>query len=101
MDAPGRARLAARVHRLAGWGYAARLIGAAEAAELEPSLRLPGSVAQVAWFPDEGYLLTGPLVTQLVRQAVRHGAMLLTGEPGRVVGLDAGARRRCGPPPGR
>src|SRR6266853_1110106 len=48
-DAPGRAQLAARVRRLAGWGYPARLIGAAEAADLEPSLRLPPSVAEVAW----------------------------------------------------
>src|SRR5215831_4759855 len=87
-DAPGHARLAARVCRLAGWGYPARLMGAAEAAELEPSLRLPASVAEVAWFPDEGYLLTEPLVSQLAGLAVRHGATLLTGEPGRVIGLD-------------
>ena len=63
MDAPGWEQLAARVRRLADWGYQARLIGAAGAAELEPSLRLPRSVAQAAWFPGEGYLLTGPLVT--------------------------------------
>ena len=88
-DAPGRARLAARVHRLAGWGYPARLIGAAEAAGLEPSLRLPASVAEVAWFPREGYLLTEPLVSQLAGLAVRRGATLLTGEPGRVTGLEA------------
>src|SRR6516165_2645232 len=88
-DAPGRARLAARVHRLAGWGYPARLIGAAEAAGLEPSLRLPASVAEVAWFPGEGYLLTEPLVSQLAGLAVRRGATLLTGEPGRVTGLEA------------
>jgi glycine/D-amino acid oxidase-like deaminating enzyme len=90
VDAPGWERLAARVRRLAGCGYPARLVGAAEAAELEPSLRLPRSVAEVAWFPDEGYLLTGPLVSQLVRRAVRRGATLLTGERGRVVGLPAG-----------
>jgi glycine/D-amino acid oxidase-like deaminating enzyme len=36
-DAPGRERLAARMRRLAGWGYPARLIGAAEAAD--PSCR--------------------------------------------------------------
>ena len=89
-DAPGWARLTARVRRLAGWGYPARLIGAAEAAGLEPSLRLPAPVAGVAWFPSEGYLLTRPLVGQLVRYAVRHGARLLTGEPGRAVGLAAG-----------
>jgi D-hydroxyproline dehydrogenase subunit beta len=93
VDAPGWEMLAARMRRLAGWGYQARLIGAAEAAELEPSLRLPRSVAQVAWFPDEGYLLTGPLVTHQVRRAIRHGATLLTGPPGRVTGLEAGAVR--------
>ena len=88
-DAPGRERLAARVHRLTGWGYRARLIGAAEAAELEPSLRLPAPVAEVAWFPGEGYLLTEALVSQLAELAVRRGATLLTGEPGRVTGLEA------------
>jgi len=87
-DAPGRAQLAARVRRLAGWGYPARLIGAAEAAELEPSLRLPASVTEAAWFPGEGYLLTEPLVGQLARLAARCGATLLAGEPGRVTGLD-------------
>jgi len=86
--APGRAQLAARVRRLSGWGYPARMIGAAEAAGLEPSLRLPASVAEVAWFPGEGYLLTQPLVSRLAERAVQRGATLLTGEPGRVTGLD-------------
>jgi D-hydroxyproline dehydrogenase subunit beta len=89
VDAPGRERLAARVRRLAGWGYPARLIGAAEAAELEPSLRLPRPAPAVAWFPGEGYLLTERLVSQLLAVAARQGATLLTGEPGRVTGLDA------------
>ena len=89
--APERAHLAARVRRLTGWGYPARLVDVAEAAVLEPSLRLPGQVSdvKVAWFPNEGYLLTGPLVSQLAGQAVQHGVTLLTGEPGRVTGLDA------------
>jgi glycine/D-amino acid oxidase-like deaminating enzyme len=112
----GRAELAARVRRLAGWGYDARLIDAAEALELEPSLRLesslslpgpqpapgpqatsaspptpaPASLPTAAWFPGEGYLLTGPLTERLVARAVSHGADLLTGEQGRVTGLDAG-----------
>jgi len=86
--APGRAQLAARVRRLSGWGYPARMIGAAEAAGFEPSLRLPASVAEVAWFPGEGYLLTEPLVSRLAERAVQRGATLLTGEPGRVTGLD-------------
>jgi D-hydroxyproline dehydrogenase subunit beta len=88
-SAPGHRRLAARVRRLAGWGYPARLVGLAEAAELEPSLRLPAMVPQAAWFPGEGYLLTEPLVGQLVGLAAQHGATMLTGEPGRVTGLDA------------
>src|SRR5215831_17139527 len=88
-SAAGHARLAARVRRLAGWGYPARLIGAAEAAELEPSLRLPPSLPGAAWFPSEGYLLTERLVNELVGLAVQHGATVLTGEPGRVTGLDA------------
>ena len=87
-SAPGRARLAARVRRLTEWGYPARLIDAAEAAGLEPSLRLPRPAPDVAWFPDEGYLLTGPLVSRLAEVAARHGATVLTGEPGRVTGVD-------------
>ena len=89
--APERAHLAARVRRLTGWGYPARLVDAAEAAALEPSLRLPeqASDVAVAWFPSEGYLLTEPLVSQLTGRAVRRGVTLLTGEPGRVTGLDA------------
>jgi D-hydroxyproline dehydrogenase subunit beta len=88
--APGRAELAARVRRLTGWGYPARLVDLAEAAVLEPSLRLPRPAREmeVAWFPGEGYLLTGPLVSQLAERAVQHGTTLLTGERGRVTGLD-------------
>lgn len=88
-SAPERAKLEARVRRLAGWGYPARLIDAAEAAELEPSMRLPQSVADAAWFPGEGYLLTERLVSELVELAVQRGATMLTGEAGRVVGFDA------------
>jgi glycine/D-amino acid oxidase-like deaminating enzyme len=46
--APGRAQLAARVRRLTGWGYPARLIDVAKAAVLEPALQLPQSAADVA-----------------------------------------------------
>jgi D-hydroxyproline dehydrogenase subunit beta len=86
---PDRARLAARVRRLAGWGYPAQLIDAQQAAELEPSLRLPRPAPGVAWFPAEGYLLTESLVSQLAEVAAGQGATVLTGEPGHVVGLDA------------
>ncbi len=103
------AQLAGRVRRLAGWGYRASLIGAAQAAELEPSLRLPlaavsarsatpavpaapsalaAPAAEIAWFPDEGYLLTEPLVFHLTAAAARHGATILTGDQGRVTGFE-------------
>ena len=82
------AELTARVARLAEWGYPAHLISAAAAAELEPSLRLPATVAAVAWFPEEGYLLTEPMVAELAARAAQHGATVLTGTPGHVTGLD-------------
>ena len=88
-SAPQRARLAARVRRLAGRGYPARLIDVGQAAELEPALRLPPSAGGVGWFPGEGYLLTERLVSDLAERAAQRGATVLTGEPGRVIGLDA------------
>jgi D-hydroxyproline dehydrogenase subunit beta len=87
-SATGRALLAARVRRLTAWGYPARLIGAQQAAELEPSLRLPRPAPGVAWFPGEGYLLTESMVGQLTEVAAGHGARVLTGAPGQVVGLE-------------
>ncbi|HEV2257509.1 MAG TPA: FAD-binding oxidoreductase, partial [Streptosporangiaceae bacterium] len=74
----------------ASWGYPARLIDAPEAAELEPALLSPDKQATVAWFPEEPYLLTEPLVVRLVADLTRQGGTLLTGEPGRVTGLDTG-----------
>ncbi len=87
----GRAELAVRVARLAGWGYPARLIDAAEAAEIEPALRLPGPGTVAAWFPGEAYLLTGPLIERLVAYVTSRGGTVLTGEQGRVTALDAGS----------
>jgi len=86
-------QLTARVHRLASYGYPAHLIDPARAAELEPALRLPDSVEEVAWFPDEGYLITEPLISDLVALAGQRGATLFTGEQGRVVGVDVAGHR--------
>jgi D-hydroxyproline dehydrogenase subunit beta len=90
--AAGHRELAARVDRLASWGYPARMIDAAVAAELEPALRLPPAVPGVAWFRAEGYLLTGPLISQLIDAAVTRGVTVLTGAAGQVTGfaLDGG-----------
>jgi len=90
-----RTELTARVRRLASWNYDARLVDPAEAAELEPALRLPEPEtiepgAMAAWFPGEGYLLTEPLIARLVAQAKNRGAEIRTGEHGRVVALDPG-----------
>ena len=88
---PGRAELAARVRRLAGWGYPARLIGAAEAVALEPSLRLPRPAPEIAWFPGEGYLLTEAMVGHLLERATKHGVTVLTGTSGQVTDLEPGS----------
>ena len=91
--ADGAAELGARVKRLTGWGYPARLVDPAEAAALEPALRVPPDAA-AAFFPGEGYLLTEPLIARLVARAESHGAHLRTGELGRVTGLEPGAAPR-------
>ena len=82
--------LIARVRRLTEWGYPARLIDAAAAAELEPALLLPDPQPAIAWFPSEAYVLTEPLIQRLVAHATVHGATVLTGEAGRVTGLAPG-----------
>jgi D-hydroxyproline dehydrogenase subunit beta len=82
--------LAARVERLTSWGYPARLVGAAEAGELEPALLRTDPRATAAWFPGEAYLLTEPLVQRLVAHVTGSGGKVLTGEQGRVTALDIG-----------
>jgi D-hydroxyproline dehydrogenase subunit beta len=88
-----QADLAARVGRLTDWGYPAQLITAAEARELEPALGPPAPGTTAAWFPDEGYLLTEPLIARLVAHATAHGATILTGDRGRVTAIDGAPPR--------
>jgi len=80
--------LAARVERLTDWSYPARLITSQDAAELEPALKAPGTAA--AWFPEEGYLLTEPLIERLIASAAAHGAAVLTADHGKVTALSEG-----------
>jgi glycine/D-amino acid oxidase-like deaminating enzyme len=89
----GRAELTDRVHRLTGWGYRARLIDAAEAAKIEPALLQPGPDTVAAWFPDEAYLLTEPLIARLVARVTDRGGTMLAGEQGRVTSLAPGEVR--------
>ena len=90
---PERAELVARVRRLTEWDYPARIIDDAEASQLEPSLRPAARHTTAAWFPGEGYLLTEPLIARLVAHAMSRGAVVLTGEPGRVVGFGTSPTR--------
>jgi glycine/D-amino acid oxidase-like deaminating enzyme len=89
----GAAELESRVRRLTEWGYPARLVSPAETAALESALDVPPDAA-AAFFPDEGYLLTEPLIARLVAHAQSHGADVRTGEPGHVTGLDPGTPAR-------
>jgi len=80
---PGQLR--AKLGWLTSWGYPASVIDRAQAAELEPNLRVPDEVGELCWFPEEGYVLTEPLVDRLVARAVELGATLVRG---RVVARD-------------
>ncbi|OIV36693.1 hypothetical protein BIV57_14985 [Mangrovactinospora gilvigrisea] len=91
-DADARAALYARVQRLRSWGYAARLVGRREALGIEPSLSLPEDVTEAAWFPEEGYLLTGPLMERLLARAASHGARLRLGAEGAVRAVEETAQ---------
>jgi glycine/D-amino acid oxidase-like deaminating enzyme len=96
--AASSAELEARVQRLTEWGYPARILGPAEAAELEPALHPaalhPAAISKAtAFFPAEGYVLTEPAIQRLIARAQRHGATLLTGEAGRVSSLDVAPGR--------
>ncbi|NSC20001.1 FAD-binding oxidoreductase, partial [Streptomyces albus subsp. chlorinus] len=81
-------RLAERVQRLRQWGYAAELVAPERISALEPALRLPADVSQVAWFPDEGYVLTERLIATLLDRLRDAGTGIRTGPAGHVVGLE-------------
>ncbi len=85
--------LAARVERLTDWGYPAGLINPQDAAELESALKPPALGTAAAWFPEEGYLLTEPLIDRLAASATAAGATVLTGDHGRVTALAEGRVR--------
>lgn len=80
--------LAGRMTLLNRWGYPGEFVSPALVAEREPALRLPARVREVAWFPDEGYVLTEPLITARLRRAAAHGARLRTGPAGEVVAVE-------------
>ena len=72
--------LRAKVGLLREWDYPAELIDRATAAGLEPNVRVPDEIGELAWFPEEAYVLTEPLVDRLVARAVELGAGLVRGD---------------------
>jgi glycine/D-amino acid oxidase-like deaminating enzyme len=90
-----REEMSARVDRLRGRGYPARLVTAAEAAAIEPALRAaPPPGALTAHFPAEGYVHGAQAVQMLLGRAQRAGARVVAGS--RVTGLDVGGGRVTG-----
>jgi glycine/D-amino acid oxidase-like deaminating enzyme len=80
--------LAVRVLALREAGYPAALISPGRARELEPDLRLAGSVEHVAFHADEGFVWVRPLIAALLRSARARGVVTRWGL--RVVGLENG-----------
>jgi glycine/D-amino acid oxidase-like deaminating enzyme len=72
-----REELVERVDRLRAWGYRAEMITASRARELESTARIP-SDAQIAFFPDEGYVCGRQATQALVQRARSLGATLIT-----------------------
>ncbi|HVC35574.1 MAG TPA: FAD-binding oxidoreductase [Chloroflexota bacterium] len=70
----GHSRLRAKVARLRGWGYHAELLPASALGSLEPSLAAPPDVAEIAYYPTEGYVDTTLLVGFLAQAAQAAGA---------------------------
>jgi glycine/D-amino acid oxidase-like deaminating enzyme len=83
----GRAAQRAKVERLRAWGYAAEWIGPRDLAELEPDVEL-GAIAdaQIAFYPDEGWLDPVPYAHAMLTASRRHGAAVRLGE--RVEAID-------------
>ncbi|MDQ3760994.1 MAG: FAD-binding oxidoreductase [Actinomycetota bacterium] len=72
-----REELAERVDRLQAWGYGAEMVTASRARGLEPSVTIP-SDAEIAFFPDEGYVCGCEAAQALVHRATSLGVKLIT-----------------------
>ena len=85
-----RRELRVRVARLASRGYAAELIGRADARELEPALAIPDHVESVALYAAEGWLDAPRAVGRLLASATAKGAELRQGARVRSLRTRAG-----------
>ncbi|MGP4025819.1 NAD(P)/FAD-dependent oxidoreductase [Actinomadura sp. 3N407] len=88
-----KTRLADRVARLTGLGYAAELIDSDRLREVEPHIRAPRG-ALIAHYPDEGYVHGGSAARALARRARESGAGIVTGH--RAVRLNTEGDRVTG-----
>ena len=68
-DAAEQAELEAKVERLRARGYAARMIGVDELAQLEPGVR-PGDASRFAYYERDGWV-DGPAVVRALLEQVR------------------------------
>lgn len=84
-EAEQLADLGDRIARLDAWAYPSRWITREDAMTLEPDLRLPGGVREVAYFPDEGYVLPALLLSRLLGEAIELGAELRAPVPVRAI----------------
>ncbi|MEW2457240.1 NAD(P)/FAD-dependent oxidoreductase [Streptomyces albus] len=87
----GRSRLVEAVAELRRRGYPVEWITAGQARRLVPDLRVPDEVTDIAWYPEEGYVLPAALLARLWGEARDHGASLRC--PEEVVDLAAGPKR--------
>jgi glycine/D-amino acid oxidase-like deaminating enzyme len=76
VGAEGRARFDRTCERLDSWRYPLRRLTLAQARQLEPDVRLPKRTNEVAFFPNEGYVLPLVLLGRLLGDAIDAGAEL-------------------------
>jgi glycine/D-amino acid oxidase-like deaminating enzyme len=89
-----------RVNRLRGWGYEAHWITKSELHDLEPTLT-PGASqdAEIAYFPEEGWVDPAVYVSFFIAAAQRRGAVLQHGRVTDILvqnGVVQGARTAGG-----
>lgn len=98
----GKSRLREKVDRLRGWGYDAELASPRDIQRLEPDLRIPDGIDEVAWYPQEGTmdsaLMIGAFARRLrlgngeIRTETPVTRLLVSGE--RVTGVETAGGER-------
>lgn len=81
-----RDELLARAARVRAWGAPSKTLCVADAALLEPDLRIPESVPEVLYRETDGWVDAPVVVEALLTAAARHGAQLWSGSA--VTGID-------------